>query len=146
MYYICKHFKIQELVSPYIYNKFGSLAWIFFDTEVLKDLDRIREYHKMPIIINNWTGSGAFSQCGLRSNIDPLVKNKTTVYCSAHLMGKAFDLHSTNNIKLYEDVKTLIENGTLKAFRRLESPKSTGYGWVHVDSFRTQNDKLSIFV
>lgn len=141
--YTCKYFKLAELVSPYVLRQFGLFAWSFFDEEVLKDLDRIREYHKMPITINDGI---SYTQCGLRCNLDPIVKDKTSIYCSAHLMGKAFDMHSINNIKLYNDVKTLIENGTLKAFRRLESQKSTKYGWVHVDSFRTIDDKINVFI
>ena len=143
--YECEYFKIQELVSEKVYKKFGKFAWSFFDTEILQELDEIRRFHGMPIIINNWTCGGSFSQCGLRCNIDSLVKNKKDVYCSAHIMGKAFDLHSNNNVKLYEDIKFLISNGNLKHFKRLESPKSTNYGWVHVDSFRTKDNKLEIF-
>lgn len=140
--YICKYFKLQELVSPQVYKRYGEFAWRFFDEEVLKDLDRIREYHKMPIIINN---GSSFTQCGFRSNLEPIVQSKKVLYCSPHMQGKAFDLHSTNNIKLFEDIKTLINNGALKAFKRLENPKATGYGWVHVDSYRTQDGKLEIF-
>lgn len=142
----CKYFKITELVSKAVYNKFGETAWMFFDEDYLIDLDTIREYHGSPIIINNWANGGTFSQCGLRCNLDPLVKNKKTVYCSAHIFGKAFDLHANNNVKLFEDLQFLITNKRLKKFRRLESPKTTKYGWVHVDGFRTENDKLAIFI
>ena len=59
--YKCEHFKIQELVSKIVYDRFKDFAWSFFDENVLKDLDTIRDYHKMPITINNWHLGGSFS-------------------------------------------------------------------------------------
>ena len=82
----------------------------------------------------------------MRANVDPLVKAKSTPYCSGHTLGIAFDLHSADNKKLYKDIETLIKNGTLKAFRRLESPQSTKYAWVHVDGLQTTDNKFEIFL
>lgn len=143
--YKCKHFTIKELVSPQVYNKFGEFAWKFFDENLLRDLDTIREYHG-PITINNWPYGGKNTQCGLRTNVDPLVKNKKTLYCSAHLMGKAFDLHSSDNRKLYKDIQDLFNDHELLAITRMESSESTKYGWCHVDSFQPNDPlKLEIF-
>jgi hypothetical protein len=149
--YICKHFKIQELVSKQVYNyfttKYGALfCWRFFQEQILRELDKIRDYHGQAITINNWNRGGSLSQCGLRANVDPLVKAKSTPYCSGHTLGIAFDLHSADNKKLYKDIETLIKNGTLKAFRRLESPQSTKYAWVHVDGLQTTDNKFEIFL
>ena len=143
--YKCEHFKIQELVSKIVYDRFKDFAWSFFDENVLKDLDTIRDYHKMPITINNWHLGGSFSQCGFRSNLEPMVKGKTTLYCSAHCMAKAFDLHSANIRKLYCDIEYLYNNGKLKAIKRIESPRSSKYSWCHVDSFQTNSNKLEYF-
>lgn len=148
--YICKHFKIEELVSKkvfdfYLRNYGANFCWKFFQEQILKDLDAIREFHGQAITINNWKFGGNLSQCGLRSNVDPLVKAKSTPYCSGHCLGIAFDLHSKNNKKLFEDVQKLINNDTLKAFRRLESRQSTKDAWVHVDAMQTTNNKLEIF-
>ena len=147
--YICKKFTIEELVSKQVYDYFSckygaNFCWKFFQEQILKDLDAIREYHGQAITINNWKLGGNLRQCGLRSNVDPLVKEKTTPYCSGHTLGIAFDLHSTDNKKLYKDIETLIKNGTLKAFRRLESPQSTKYAWVHVDGLQTTDNKFEI--
>lgn len=146
--YKCKHFKVQELVSKIVYQKYGEFCWRFFSDELKQDLDTIREYHGMSITINDWVFGGAnnFTQCGFRSNLDPLVKGKSTLYCSAHCMGKAFDLHSKDNKKLYNDVVALKNAGKLKAVSRLESPTSTKYGWVHIDEFGTENGKLEVFI
>ena len=144
--YKCKYFKIQELVSKLVYDKYGDFCWRFFSEEFKKDLDAIREFHGKSLTINDWCfGKNNFSQCGFRSNLDPMVKEKKTLYCSAHCMGKAVDLHSADNIKLFNDVKTLITQGKLSTIKRLESQESTKNGWVHVDCFETADGKLEIF-
>lgn len=134
--YKCQYFSIQELVSPIVYNKWGQQAWMFFDEDVLRELDFIRETFGTPIIINNWAKSGNLKQCGLRSNMDELVKNKKTLYLSAHIMGKAFDLHSGfgNHRKLFDVIYDLIKKGKLKKFKRLENFNNT-ITWVHTDTF-----------
>ena len=143
--YKCKYFNIKELVSPQVFNKYGEFAWKFFDETFLQDLDTIREFHG-PITINNWSGGGKNTQCGLRCNLDPLVKGKSSIYCSSHIMGKAADLHSSNIKKLYQDVEALFKQGKLKAIKRIESSNSTKFGWCHVDSFQTANsDTLEVF-
>lgn len=134
----CNHFGIKELVSKVVYNKFGESAWMFFSPDTLSDLDIIREANGAGIIINNWASGGSLSQCGLRTNMDPLVKDKKTLYVSAHILGKGFDLHDTlnRNMRLYNIVIDLINKGKLKTFRRVENIKSTP-GWVHVDAYQS---------
>ena len=144
--YKCTHFGIKELVSSVVYQKFGENSWMFFDRTILEDLDIIRETWRNSIIINNWQWGGNLQQCGLRSNLDGIVKDKTRreqLYLSAHGMGKAFDLHDKlgRNKKLFEHIYSLILSGKLKAFKRLESWSATSSdgGWVHVDSFQANN-------
>lgn len=134
----CTHFGIKELVSKVVYNKFGEGAWMFFSPEVVSDLDTIREANGAGIIINNWASGGSLSQCGLRTNMDPLVKDKKTLYVSAHILGKGFDLHDSlnRNMRLYNIVIDLINKGKLKTFRRVENIKNTP-GWVHVDAYQS---------
>ena len=146
--YKCKHFKVQELVSPQVYQKYGEFCWKFFSDLLKIDLDTIREYHGYGITINDWVFGGKnFTQCGFRSNLEPMVKSKNTLYCSAHCMAKAFDLHSSySNFKLYKDIEELKNKGLLKAVRRIESRKSTKDGWVHIDEFDTEFiNKLEVF-
>lgn len=149
--YNCKHFKIKELVSKVVYDyfkpKYGeNFIWGFFDEDVLKDLDTIRQTWGKAIIINNWAFGGDLSQCGLRCNIDPLVKGKNTPYCGGHNFAKGFDLHDKagNNVGLYKHVCNLIQNNKLKKFRRVENIKSTPT-WVHTDSLQTSDGGLCIF-
>ena len=135
----CKHFKIQELVSPIVYSQWGDKAWMFFDEDVLQDLDTIRETYGSPIIINNW--ATGLKQCGLRSNMDEMVKSKKTLYLSAHTMGKGFDLHCKygHNQKLWQHCYNLIKSKKLKAFNGLEDYKKTN-GWVHIQSTNINGD------
>lgn len=146
MIYKCNYFGIKELVSPVVYNQWNNKAFMFFDEEVLKDLDYIRESWGSPIIINNWATGGSLRQCGLRSNLDDIVKQKNAskqLYLSAHCMGKGFDLHDKlgRNLKLYDHVLRLLKQGKLKAFKRLENWEQTytGGGWVHIDCFQTNS-------
>ena len=148
MVYKCRFFKVQELVSPQVYQKYGEFCWKFFSDLIKIDLDTIRNYHGYGIIINDWVFGGKnYTQCGLRSNLDPIVASKKTLYCSAHCMAKAFDLHSAySNYKLYKDIEYLKEHGMLKAVRRIESRQSTKDGWVHIDEFDTEFiNKLEVF-
>lgn len=141
MLYKCKYFQLKELISPDVYNKYKDFAWYFFDVDTLIDLDTIREKHGMPIYINNWFNGGNLRNCGFRSNL----YENSKLYCSPHLFGRAFDLHSANNRKLYADVVELHKAGKLKAIKRIESPKTTKYGWIHIDSLNTNTKELVIF-
>lgn len=150
--YKCSYFGIKELVSPVTYNKWQEKSWMFFEENILRDLDLIRETWGSPIIINNWGTGGQLRQCGLRSNMDDLVRAKTAkkeLYLSAHTMGKAFDLHDKlgRNLKLYDHVLKLLKQGKLSTFKRLEDRNNTYTqgGWVHVDSFQPLEQNLIVF-
>lgn len=138
--YKCTYYTIKELVSPVVYNQWGDRAWMFFDEDVLRDLDTIRETYRSEIIINNWARGGNLKQCGLRSNMDEMVKNKKTLYLSAHCLAKGFDLHCKygHNQKLWQHVYNLILNKKLKKFKRLENLKATPT-WTHCDTFQADS-------
>ena len=147
--YKSKYFKPQELVSKIVYDKFGENSYQFFDEDVLKELDYIRETYGHPICINNWHLYGQYKESGLRSNRDSLVTSKKTLYLSAHCLGKAFDIKDYNNIKgnnnrLYNHVLNLMKQGLLKKFRRLENITQTPT-WVHIDCFQTKDNKYMVF-
>lgn len=142
--YKCVHFTIKELVSPIVYNTWKEKAWMFFDSDCLEDLDTIRETYGSPIIINNW-GMG-LKQCGLRSNLDEMVKQKTNkgqLYLSSHTRGCAFDLHCYygHNSKLWQHCYSLIKANKLKAINRIENQQAAPT-WVHIDKM---NDSTMIF-
>ena len=148
--YKCKFFNITELVSQQVFYRYGEFAWGFFTSEFKEDLDTIREKYNKPLIVNNWNfkHKGTLQQCGFRSNLEGEVLKRTKngkLYCSAHCMGKAVDLHSDNNEELFNLCKNLIESKQLKTMKRLESSQSTRGAWVHIDSFDTPDGSLQIF-
>ena len=140
MVYKCTYFGIKELVSPVVYNIWGERAWMFFKESTLKGLDLIRETYNSPIIINNWASGGSLKQCGLRSNLDDLVLEKTrknNLYLSAHCLSKGFDLHDKygHNTKLWTHCHNMISKNQALDFHRIEALEKTPT-WVHVDEFQ----------
>lgn len=82
------YFNVDELVCNHTYMKWGERSWQFLDTDYLHALLVIRrDILQVPITCNH---SGA-TQRGLRCNMCELVKEKTTVYLSSHILGKAGD-------------------------------------------------------
>lgn len=149
--YKCIYFSIKELVSKIVYDfykpRYGEdFIWKFFDADVLRDADTIRKEWGKPLIINNWHLGGNLTQCGLRSNRDPLVTAKSTPYLGGHNLAKGFDFHDQagDNKGLWKCIENLIKTKKLKKIRRLENLKSTPT-WVHADALQTKNDDLEIF-
>lgn len=105
--YLCRHFKLQELVPPDVFNARGVSAWELLDPSLLFALDCIRDKYG-PILVNNWHSGGelkyrAFrpSDCkvgatysqhryGRAADITPLEADLTAVYkalCEAEIPG-----------------------------------------------------------
>lgn len=135
-----KYFSIKELVCNDVYKKFGDSAWRFFDDKILHILLILRrDIFKSPITINNGT---TFTQRGLRCNMCALVKGKKSVYLSAHILGKAFDM----DIKGFTaaQARTIIKQNIDKipySFRMED-----GVNWLHIDVIDMGNGKkLTMF-
>lgn len=131
---LSKYFKIQELVCPHCYNKFGEASWQFLSTELLSILYTLRvEIFNKPMTVNTWHNNGQFSQRGLRCNICQLVKSKSTVYISSHLLGKAIDF----NVKdlTDEEVRNTIKSDIDKFKYPIRLERSTT-GWSHIDCYQ----------
>lgn len=127
-------FKIQELVCPHCYKKFGDKSWQFLSTEILSILYTLRyEIFKCPMVINTWAMNGTLSQRGLRCNRCSLVKDKKTVYLSAHQLGKALDF----NVEEYatEEVYQKIKDNVDK-FKYPIRIEITGGNWNHIDCYQ----------
>lgn len=91
-----KYFKLHELVSEQVLEKYGNTAWDFFDPRAIAVLDWIKEKTGSTVIVNNWYWGGILDERGFRANLDEIVFKKTTaeiLYCSAHMRGMAFDLN-----------------------------------------------------
>ena len=85
------YFDVDELVCDHTYAKWKERSWQFLDTDLLHVLLVLRrDILKVPLYCN----SKSAHQKGLRCNMCQLVKSKTAVYLSSHILGKALDLTS----------------------------------------------------
>lgn len=140
-----KYFKIQELVSKRVYDKYGDNSWMFIDTKLIKVIDLLREHFNKPITVNNWLWGGNLEQRGLRTNMDHLVKTKTEqdkLYVSQHILGKAVDFN-VKGLSVEEVYSEIIKNkDKFYLISRIENVKCTPT-WIHIDVANI--DKFTIF-
>jgi hypothetical protein len=127
------YFKIEELVCPHVYDKFGLYAWRFFDPRLLDVLLAIRENIAKPIYVNNWDMGGNFTQRGFRCNICPLVKEKTSLeklYVTAHSqgMGVDFDVKGMSP----EEVRKWIKDNQILLPHPIRLEEDVN--WLHLDT------------
>lgn len=137
-----KYFKIQELVSRNVYEKYGEKSWEFIDTRLIKVIDLLREHFGKPIIVNNWCFGGNLHQRGLRANQDEIVRNKKDYYISQHCLGKAIDFN-VKGMTVEEVYNEILKNkDKFHLISRIENIKDTPT-WIHVDVANV--DKFKIF-
>jgi hypothetical protein len=121
-----RFFQISELVCQHTHSKWGERAWQFLDTDFLACLLVIRrDILKKPMTCNH----GDATQRGLRCNRCDLVKGKSSVYLSSHILGKAGDF-SVEGMTAQE-ARSLIRNNAhlLPCAIRMEG----GVSWLHFD-------------
>lgn len=83
-----RYFDVSELVCDHTLAEWGEKSWQFLDTAFLHCLLVIRrDIIQAPMICNH---EGAH-QRGLRCNRCPIVSDKSSVYLSSHILGKAGD-------------------------------------------------------
>lgn len=139
-----KNFKLQELVSKAVFEKYGERAWGFLNKDLIITLDTLREHFKRPITVNNWLWGGALEQRGLRANKDPLVANKKDYYVSQHCLGNAVDFN-VKGLSSKEVVDEILENKEkFPLLKRIENPNHTP-NWVHIDCMNTGDNDIIIF-
>ena len=121
-----KFFNVCELVCDHTYAKWGEKSWQFLDTDYLHALLVIRrDILQMPMVCNY---SGA-NQRGLRCNRCELVKGKSSVYLSSHVLGKAGDF-TVNGLTAQEARSRIRQNANLLPCAiRMEG----GVNWLHFD-------------
>lgn len=85
--YKCKHFIIQELVPPHVYEERGEKAWELFDDRLLQTIDAIRDHFGVSCTINNWKWGGDRKWSGLRTVESPYYSPY-----SQHTFGRAADV------------------------------------------------------
>ena len=144
MRYLPKYFTIDELVCPHIYDKFGEIAWQFFDQRLLITLDTLRERFNKPIFVNDWQVHGRFDERGFRCIQCDLVKKaikEKRLYVSPHMTGQGADFDVQG--LLAEEVRQwIIKNQNLLPYPiRLEN----GVSWVHLDTRDADKGKVYLF-
>lgn len=123
--YKCKHFIIEELVSPQAYKDRGEKAWQLLDDRLLMTLDLLRErYGKMTV--NNWKWGGNREWSGLRTADSPYFSKY-----SQHSFGKAADI-IFNDITAEEVRQDILDNPDDPTFKFINSIE-LGVSWVHLD-------------
>jgi len=121
--YICKHFKIHELVPPKVFEERGERAWELLDSRALEILDTLREKYG-PMTINNYKWGGNRQWSGLRTPDSSYFRPY-----SQHVFGRAFDclFAETTAEKVRQDI--LDHDFGLEGINSIE----LGTSWLHFD-------------
>ena len=120
------YFQIAELVCPHTHSKWGERAWQFLDTDYLACLLIIRrDILKVGMVCNTKTST----QRGLRCNMCELVKGKSKVYLSSHILGKAGDFTVKGMTAVEARLRIRNNAHLLPCNIRLED----GVTWLHFD-------------
>ena len=137
------YFALPELVGREVDAKYGELAWAFLDTRLLEVILWLREGLNIPLVCN----TASLQQRGLRTNISPLVHEKTKagkMYMSAHCLGKGVDLSSSkmsaNDMRRW--IRQHIDDCPHAI--RIEGDRSAPT-WLHIDVMNITDNKLVIF-
>lgn len=122
-----RFFQVSELVCEHTHSKWGERSWQFLDTAFLHNLLVIRrDILQVPMTCNH----DRANQRGLRCNRCELVKSKTSVYLSSHILGKAGDF-TVQGMTAQEARSRIRNNAHLLPYPlRMES----GVNWLHIDT------------
>ena len=120
------YFDIGELVCDHTLAKFGERSWQFLDTDFLHALLVVRRDILKRAM---WCNSTTKHQRGLRCNRCQMVRGKSSVYLSAHCLGKAGDF-TVSGMTAEQAREAIKENAHLLPCPvRLEK----GVSWLHLD-------------
>ena len=134
-----KYFDISELVCPHTLSEWGERSWQFLDTSFLHALLVIRRDILQVPMTCNCDGAG---QRGLRCNRCELVKEKSSVYLSSHVLGKAGDF-TCKGLTAEEARRRIVENAHLLPCNiRLEG----GVNWLHIDVLPQYGIEKKVYV
>lgn len=135
--YKCKYFKIEELVSKNMYEKYGDRCWELFDPRILESIDEIRQLFKQPITVNNWHIGGRFQYRGFRES-----ECKEGSEFSQHRFGRAIDF----------DIKNILSSqarqGIIKYYKEwfpYIKYVEDDVNWNHIDCRNSKYDGIHLF-
>jgi len=123
--YTCKHFRIQELVPPAIYDARGEKAWELLDERLLITLDKLRDRYG-PVTVNNWHSGRDREWSGLRTKDSPFYSPT-----SQHSFGRAADclFSHTDAESVRQEILAAPDDASFKLIGSIE----LGVSWLHVD-------------
>lgn len=134
---IKKFFDVDELVCDHTYARWKESAWQFLDTDYLHCLLIIRrDILQKPMYCNG----NSTHQRGLRCNRCPMVRQKSSVYLSSHLLGKAGDFTVQGMTAQQARDKIKAAQALLPCPIRMER----GVSWLHFDVLPQYNIKTKI--
>lgn len=135
MYYKCKHFTLEELVSPKVfatYKDTPNLVWGIFDPNLLDALDRLQEKFGTTYV-NTWKWGGKYTLRGLRHmiiDLPELQSEKILLKLGRHEFGRAIDCH-------FKNIPARVVRDYILSHKG-EYPEITGIeknvNWLHFDT------------
>lgn len=137
--YKCRHFAIQELVPPAIYELRGEKAWQLMDERLLYLIDVLRDEFGRATI-NNWSYGGDRKWSGLRTVTSPYYSPT-----SQHSLGRAVDILFTKPAK--EVRESIIERPHYFLDSQVGINSITledSVAWFHVD-VRNNHPGINLF-
>ena len=141
------YFDIKELVDEETFRRHGENAWQFICPMLQETMLILRENLGRSITVNNWPFGGGLTQRGLRHNRSEIVKDKVSMYLSAHMMGKALDF-DVKGLTAKQVREWIVVNEHLFPYKiRLEKKfRGKEITWVHLDVFQNEkNPKVYLF-
>jgi hypothetical protein len=138
MYYEPKHFIIQELIPPEIYDQYGDKALKFLDPNMLRMWDGIRDFFGKIITINNWHIGGQFTLRGFRPP-----GCKIGALLSQHKFGRAGD----GDIRDYTAGmarEVILKNQKAPELQYI-SVIEDDVAWLHADCRNIKADEIILF-
>lgn len=145
---IKKFFKIQEFVDERTFKRWGDNAWNFLDDKLLETIIVLRrDILKVPLVCNDWSWGGKNQQRGLRTNLSPLVKDKSDkgiLYLTQHAMGKAVDFVS-NKMSADQMRKLIKENANKLPYQCRVEDGASAPTWLHIDTMSDMNQREKLY-
>tara|TARA_R110000772_G_scaffold184459_4_gene295477 strand:+ start:3457 stop:3888 length:432 start_codon:yes stop_codon:yes gene_type:complete len=141
MSYKCKHFCIEELVPPEVFEARGEKAWELLDDRLLYAIDALRNEFG-PATINNYKWGGDRTQSGLRTAGSAYFSpySQHTFGRAADMLFKSTDVNDIRDwLKSDEGLDVEPTNAEWLEIKGIED----GVSWLHID---TRNfDGLKVF-
>lgn len=136
MIYTPKHFHAYEFVPERVYKIYGEGSFFYINSNLLRDIDKLREDLDLPVIVNDWYMGGICDSRGYRPYDDP----EGAKY-SQHRLGCAVDF-VVSGMTAGAVRKYILDNQEkYPSFRRMEMRTA----WVHVDCKETSMKGIHLF-